>query len=53
MFDESYNRVVTHVASRGVGGNYRAGVDRDDVSRAGGGIQAREQYLLRLERGKN
>lgn len=39
-------------ASRGVGGNFRAGVERDDVPHAGGGVRAREQHPLRSERGR-
>ena len=48
--------VVSHgrhaCASRGVGGNFRAGVERDDVSHAGGGVRTREQHSLRPERGR-
>ena len=42
-------------ASRGVGGNFRVGVERDDpatAGHAGGGVRAREQHSLRLERGR-
>ena len=38
------------VASRGAGGNFRAGVERDDVPHAGGSRRTREQHALRLER---
>ncbi len=38
------------IASRGAGGNFRAGVERDDVPHAGGGGRTREQHALRFER---